>query len=211
MRSVKESALAYIESLRTRFDKYISAHPEFLSTLEPLDLYEDDGSLPDEVAALMNASKIAGTGPMAGIAGLFSEFTGNHILRTFGPNELIIENGGDIFAAIQNEITVSVFAGESPLSEKIGIVLPEGRWGVCTSSGRVGPSLNFGNADALTTVCRSAVIADHLATGFSNQVKSKADINRILDRASLLEEVLFMVIIVNDQLGVKGSLEIVPL
>ncbi len=87
---------------------------------------------------------------------------------------MVIENGGDIYAVLNDEFVLSVFAGNSPLSERIGLVIPEGKkkWGICTSAGTVGPSLSFGKADAVVVICEDILLADAYATAFGNKVKS---------------------------------------
>jgi ApbE superfamily uncharacterized protein (UPF0280 family) len=87
--------------------------------------------------------------PLLQIAGAVAEFVSKDLLPL--SEEIIIENGGDIYLATSRERTIGIYAGHSPLSLKIGIVIsPEDSpLGVCTSSGTVGPSLSFGKADAV--------------------------------------------------------------
>jgi len=59
----------------------------------------------------------AGVGPMAAVAGAIAEYVGNELLEY--TNEAIIENGGDIFMKSLKKRTVSIYAGKSPLSEKL--------------------------------------------------------------------------------------------
>ena len=120
------------------------------------------------------AGEKAGVGPMAAVAGAFSEEIGKTLLRTFPINELVVENGGDIFLKLEKPLVLSVYAGTSVLSEKIGIEIPaqETPLGVCTSAGTVGPSHSFGKADAVMVACKNTAVADAFATALANQVKT---------------------------------------
>jgi ApbE superfamily uncharacterized protein (UPF0280 family) len=95
--------------------------------------------------------------------------------------EVIVENGGDIYLATSKERTIGIYAGDSPLSLKVGIVISpdETPLGVCTSSGTVGPSLSFGKADAVCILAKSSALAGTAACCWKC-VKEKKDINWVL-------------------------------
>jgi ApbE superfamily uncharacterized protein (UPF0280 family) len=121
--------------------------------------------------------------------------------------ELVIENGGDNYIKIAHPAVVSVFAGASPLSEKIGLEILPGQTplGICTSSGTIGPSLSFGNADALTIVSRDPAWADAYATYFGNRVKTASDIEPVLDDIAGQPEILGALIVVGERMGIRGQ------
>ena len=75
---------------------------------------------------------------MASVAGAIAQFVAQGLLES--TNQVIVENGGDIFLKVNRPVNVSVFAGESPLSEKIGLKIPSRQMplGICSSSGTVG-------------------------------------------------------------------------
>jgi ApbE superfamily uncharacterized protein (UPF0280 family) len=122
---------------------------------------------------MAEAASIAGVGPMAAVAGAVASFLGQ-VLGSCS-REVIVENGGDIYLRSAHERVVAVFAGDSPFSYKIGLrVKPEDTpAGICTSSGTVGHSLSFGNADAVVIKGESAILADAVATQAGNLIKSK--------------------------------------
>ena len=126
---------------------------------------------------------------------------------------MIVENGGDIYLATSKERTIGIYAGNSPLSLKIGIVIgPEDSpLGVCTSSGTVGPSLSFGKADAVCILSKSAALADAAATAVGNVVKEKKDIELGLERGKEIEGVLGILIIVEEKMGVWGNIKLTRL
>ncbi len=186
-------------------DEFIGDHPEFMTAMEPI-FYE--GSIPAPVLELIQAGKIAKTGPMAGIAGLFSKYVADNLVVQYDPEEIIVENGGDIYAMVNESLSISVYAGKSELSGKIKLEIKPGTWGICTSSGTVGHSISYGNADAVTILSHSPVIADTLATGLGNMVKTPADIDRVLKYSEKIEEILGIVIIIGDRIGIRGDIQL---
>ncbi|MFC2129617.1 UPF0280 family protein [Bacteroidota bacterium] len=196
-----------IASLRAEIEAFIQRHPEFKISFSPL-RYKEKTAGP--IAKLINASNVAGTGPMAGIAGLFSENIGHKIKEYTSNAEVLVENGGDIFSSTKAAIVISIYAGSSPLSNKIALNIPKGEWGICTSSGTVGHSRSFGQADAVTVVAKSTVLADAIATQIANQVKSPEDIQAVLEDSAKYEGIEGVVIVCGEKIGLTGKLEIVP-
>ncbi len=148
---------------------------------------------------------------MAAVAGAIAARVGE-ALRAFS-NEVIIENGGDIYMHLQHPATVSLFAGRSPLSHKVGLKIYPDRetWGVCTSSATVGPSLSFGRADAACVVAPDAALADACATGLGNRVPDVSAVNEALEWLGGIPGVVGGVVIVGENLGAWGQIELVPL
>jgi uncharacterized protein len=99
------------------------------------------------------------------------------------------------------------------LSGRLGIRLAPSNKpvGLCTSSGTVGHSLSFGRADAVTILSPSAALSDAVATKVGNQVRTKNDIQPALDRAQQVPDVEGVLIIIGDQMGVWGELELVSI
>jgi ApbE superfamily uncharacterized protein (UPF0280 family) len=128
----------------------------------------------------------------------------------FGLREAVIENGGDIFMKLEETATISVYAGLSPLSDRIGLLIkPEDSpLSVCCSSGTVGHSLSFGNADAAVIACKSGAQADAYATACCNEVKNAAMVNEVARNFLKKPEILSVVIIKDDKAGIGGKLEI---
>jgi ApbE superfamily uncharacterized protein (UPF0280 family) len=123
---------------------------------------------------------------------------------------VIVENGGDIFMKLAIPATISVYAGDSPLSEKIALQIrpEETPLSVCCSSGTVGQSLSFGVADACTIACRSGALADAFATAFCNEVKKKEMVIEVTEHALQMPEIVSVVIIAGDKVGLGGRIEI---
>jgi uncharacterized protein len=204
---MKEVALKKIKSLREKLDSYIQSVPLFKKSLKP---FQPSENAPPEAIKMAQAAEKAGIGPMSTVAGLFAREAGNEIIQNFSVEELVIENGGDIFALLKKELVLSVFAGNSPLSERIGLkITPEvSPLGICTSAGTVGPSLSFGKADAVVVVAKDVLVADAFATAFGNKVKSPDNVGKEIDRAKIHPEILSLLIICEDKIGIWGEYEI---
>lgn len=203
---MKELVLKEIINLRNKFDKYIAEEPMFRKSLQP---FQPSEFAPPEAFEMAVAATKAGIGPMSAVAGLFAREAGKVLTDNFEIEELVVENGGDIFAILKNELLLSVFAGESPLSERVGIVIPAGfkKLGICTSAGKIGPSISFGKADAVMVICEDVVLADVYATAFGNKVKSPAQVEKVINQSENFPELLSLLIICDDKIGIRGDFE----
>ena len=202
-----EVAFLKTKSLREKFDSYIAKEPFFKKSLKP---FQPGESAPKEAVEMAIAAEKAGIGPMSAVAGLFAREVSEEIIRKFKVQEMLIENGGDIYVLLKNELVLSVFAGESILSERVGLVIPAGqkKLGICTSAGTVGPSISYGKADAVVVVCEDILLADAFATAFGNKVKSPNHVEKVIQQAENFPEIQSLLIICEDKIGIKGENEI---
>jgi len=191
---------------RYQVEEYIRQHPAFLHSLSPMPI---DAKAPPIVRDMLQAAKSAGVGPMAAVAGAFAEKVGGDLLQY--SREVVVENGGDIYLNTDRDISIGIYAGASPLSGRLALHIRSGSTplGVCTSSGTVGHSFSFGRADAVTIIAPSASLADAAATAVANCVTDRKQIPRALERARELEGVLGAIIIIEDQMGAWGEVELV--
>ncbi len=200
-RKARRLAIKY----RYQLEGYIKRNPAFVKTLEPL-------SVPDYAPAIVKemvaAGQKAGVGPMAAVAGAIAEYVGRELLGF--SREIIVENGGDIFIKTIRERTVGVYAGDSPLTGKIGLVVKpkDTPLGICTSSGTVGHSLSYGKADAVVVVSASAALADAAATAIGNRVQNSKDINNAIEFGRDIEDLRGIIIILGKDIGVWGDIEL---
>lgn len=194
-----------IQKYRSHLKKYIASHPLFLTTLEPC-AAEEDASL--IVKAMCQAGEQASVGPMAAVAGAIAHFAGEE-LAAFS-RDVIIENGGDIYLRSTRDRLIGIYAGQSPLSGKIGIAIhaKDTPLGVSTSSGTVGHSLSFGKADAVVVLAETAVLSDAVATAIGNLIITPADIPLGISRAQNIAGVRGLVIIKGEQMGVWGDIQL---
>lgn len=200
----RESVLKY----RRQIEVFIRQHPDFAVSLSPWGL---DAPAPGIVTDMARAGRLAGIGPMAAVAGAIAEFVGNDLLCH--SDEVVIENGGDVFLKVNSPATVGIFAGRSPFNMKIGIRFTaiDEPFSICTSSGTIGHSLSFGTADAACAVSRSGTLADAAATAMGNMVKEKGDVAAAIDFGKRIEGVIGIVVIKDDNIGFWGDIKIVPL
>lgn len=197
-----------ILTLRHDLEAYIERDNEFKTTLVPHVILPD---APPIVKTMTTAANSAGVGPMASVAGTFSQCVGQELLKV--STEVIVENGGDIFLASTQKRLVSIFAGESPFSNRLAIeILPEKTpLGICTSSGTVGPSLSLGKSDAAVVIASSSAFADAAASTVGNAVQTRDDVEKAIDVAKALPGVLGTLVIKDDKLAVWGDFKLVPI
>ncbi len=206
--NLREQAEQSVKKYRKQVEEYIRLQPVFLNSLKPVEALP---GAPGIIQQMIRASQVCGVGPMASIAGAVSLFVAKD-LRPYS-RELVIENGGDLYLEGNKERVVSVFAGESDLTGKIGLrIKPEFLpLSICTSSGTVGHSLSFGRADAVVVLSKDACLADAAATAIGNIVKCRADIEKVLNQASSIPEISGILVITGEDMGVWGNVELVRL
>lgn len=194
----------YIINSRKTIEDYSRENPEFLTSLSPIDVARTGDEL---VVKMADFGRKADVGPMASVAGVIAHKTGEILKKKFNPREIVIENGGDIYLDISEPLTVSIYAGESQLSGKIGLkICPRySPLGICTSSGTVGPSYSSGKADAVVIACKETGLADAYATSYCNRVKNTEDIDKVLDELKSNDDILASVIVMGDRMGISGS------
>ncbi len=209
-RDLSYEASRWVIEARGAIESYVALHPGFLEALCPLPL---DQLAPPIVTDMLKASESAGVGPMAAVAGAVAEYVGLKILDAAPDEEVIVENGGDVFFKVNSPITTAIYAGKSPLSNRVGIRIQasSGPMGVCTSSGTIGHSKSLGTADAVTVVARSTPLADAAATAGANIVRGKGDINIALRMLEGIKGISGAVVIKQGRLGAFGELELVPI
>ncbi|NLL05750.1 MAG: UPF0280 family protein [Clostridiaceae bacterium] len=198
-------ALLLVKKYRSSLQTYIKQHPEFLTSLEPVEAADN---APCIVKRMCDAAFLAGVGPMAAVAGAVSELVGMGLLNF--SEEVIVENGGDIFIKTNSKRKVGIYAGNSPLNEKIALeIFPDKTpLGICTSSGTVGHSLSFGKADAVVVLAKDTFLSDAVATATGNRVKTAQDIGDAIEFAAGIKGVEGILIIVGDKIGAWGSISL---
>ncbi|MEJ2660107.1 MAG: UPF0280 family protein [Desulfobacteraceae bacterium] len=189
-------------------ENYIRCFPAFAKTLEP---WQEDSLAPPIVQDMIRAGRKAGVGPMAAVAGAIAEHVGTDLLlRT---DEIVIENGGDIFIKTTQPLTVGVYAGHSPLSMKVGIAIEpsEETQAVCTSSGSVGHSLSKGRADAVCIVGPDCTLADAAATAIANRVSTVRDVQPAIQWGRAIDGVEGILVIMAGKIGMWGRIRVKPI
>jgi ApbE superfamily uncharacterized protein (UPF0280 family) len=204
-RDLKEGATRAARRARATLEAWIEARPSFLRAMSPVRCPAD---APGLVRQMCEATQAAGVGPMAAVAGAIAESVAR-ALAGVSPS-VIVENGGDIFIMGTRKRLAGIFAGNSPLSNRFGLLIPPEKQplAVCASSGTVGPSASLGKADAVVIAAPSGALADAVATATANRIKQPADLSGAVEFAAGIEGVLHVVAIVGDQMATWGGLSL---
>lgn len=191
---------------RIPLERYLEQHPDFVHTMLP---WPHDELAPPIVRTMIAAGDNAGVGPMAAVAGAIAEYVGRGLLAH--SENVIVENGGDVFIKTVFPLVAAIFAGKSPLSTKVGVRInsPGRPVAVCTSSGTLGHSFSLGRADAAVVIAESTALADAAATAIGNMVSGETDIERAITFGEGIESVTGIVVILGSRMGFWGDVELV--
>ena len=205
---LSQEAIKSVLTCRGYIENYILAHLKFSTSLVPLPTLSHG---PEIIRDMIDAGMKAQVGPMAAIAGAIAQYTGKELLHL--SDQVIVENGGDVFLKTDSFTTLAIFAGKSPLSMKVGVKIAprENPFALCTSSGTIGHSKSFGKADAVTVLSSSCPLADAVATALANRVKRESDIQTTIDQGKKIPGVEGIIIIKKEKLGAWGEVELVGL
>ena len=195
--------------LRVRWDleSYVAKHPRFAESYVPVQVEVDAPAIVQQMA---RAAWRANVGPMAAVAGAVAEYVARGLAEQSG--NVIVENGGDVYLVGDRERVVALWA-DQPGVDLIGLRIPAGMQpvAVCTSSAKVGPSLSFGSADAVTAIAHDGALADAVVTALANTVHSAEDIPRAVEAAQLVPGVFGVLATVEGHVGAWGNIHLVPL
>ena len=202
-----DKALLAVREARQEVEAHIALCPQFATSRRPLPSPAHAEGL---IAAMYEAAQRADVGPMAAVAGAIAEFVGRRLLQD--SDQVIVENGGDVFLVTQVPRAVAISAGRSPLSGRLALVVPGGhRLGICTSSGTVGPSASAGAAQAAVVIADDTAFADAAATALGNRVKGPDDCAAAAEWIKELAGVRGAVVICGETVAAWGGFELRPL
>lgn len=201
---LQEEALSSLKAFRKIIEDYIQKNPIFRITLKP---YPMDALAHPMIREMIEVSSVCQVGPMAAVAGCIAEYVGRDLLKK--TSEVIVENGGDLYIKSPRIRKVMIYAGLSPLSNKIYLNIDshEEGMGVCTSSGTVGPSFSMGKADAVTVLSHSASMADAAATAIGNVIQTKNDLEKGIEFARNFSQIQGIVIVKDENIGIWGDID----
>lgn len=194
-----------IRLYRWQIENYISKDRRFNTSLKPISV---ELGAPAVVKEMSKAAKIVNVGPMAAVAGAIAQAVGSDLLKE-GYGEVIVENGGDIFLKVKETRSVGVYAGKNNIFNNLSLKIrpSDTPLGICASSGRVGHSLSFGNADSVIVLAKNAGLADAAATATGNLVKSAQDFKKALAFIQSIKGIKGCVIILKNNLASRGKIE----
>lgn len=205
-RDLRAEAAAALQKVRAELEAYIGRHPQFLTTRQPLDLL--DGA-PQVAKRMVKAARAAGVGPMAAVAGAVAQAVAEAIAPL--SQEVIVENGGDVYMITRRLRLVTIVAPGSALTGRLALKVPAGRsLAVCTSSGTHGHSFSLGRADAAVIAAADGALADAVATATGNRVRTAHDIAPAIQWATSIDGVVHAVVLFGERFGTAGSLEVQP-
>jgi len=188
-----EIAKCILKKYYKQIESYIENNSDFLTSLSPLN---QDSQAPLIVKRMLKSSQVTGIGPFSSVAGAIAQYVGEEILSFC--KEVIIENGGDIFLKINEDKILGVYPSQQIGESEIALRIKkrEYSFGIASSSGVFGPSINFGRADIVTVIACDALYADGFATALSNNIKARKDIDKVLEiaRKSSIIEGIFIVL-----------------
>ena len=93
----------------------------------------------------------------------------------------IVENGGDIALINDTKVLCGIYSNNPVLGNDIAFEIKARRkpLGICSSSGRIGHSISFGDADSVTVISGSCSVADGLATRIANEIRGETSEDKI--------------------------------
>ena len=205
---LSREAIKSVLTCRGYIENHMLTHPDFSTSLVPVAPISHG---PEIIRDMIDAGIKAEVGPMAAIAGAVAQYTGKELMQF--SDQVIVENGGDVFLKTSSATTLAIFAGKSALSMKVGVKIAprEHPFALCTSSGTIGHSKSFGKADAVTILSNSCTLADAVATALANEVKKESDIQTAIDFGKKIPGIEGIIIIKKKKLGAWGEVELVGL
>jgi len=189
---------------RAVLEDYIRRDPHFQHSLVPVALRADAPEVARRMAA---AADRVGVGPMAAVAGAMAQLAVEAAIRV-GAQEVIVDNGGDIYLQTTEPVIIGLYPGESGQIGGLAFSLmaSDTPLSICSSSGKMGHSLSLGQCDLATVVAKDGPLADAAATLAANLVKTVTDVEPALNRMVSIEGVSGVLIVKDGHVGLAGNL-----
>lgn len=187
---------------RKSLELYIKKDPAFQVSLNAYKVKEYAPKIAVEMA---KAGQIVGVGPMASVAGAIALFAVEAMVKN-GSKYAIFENGGDIAMFIDKSVNVGIYCGEKIKNLALKIKPRNKIIGICTSSGKLGHSLSFGNADSVTIISPNPILADAAATSLCNLIKepNPSTIVKIINDY-LISEIECVIVVIDKYVFMGGN------
>jgi len=189
---------------RTILEEYIVRQPEFKTSLVPLRPLQD---APEIAMRMCRAAMDVGVGPMAAVAGAIAQWAAEAAVHE-GDEDVIVENGGDIFMVVSNPLSIGIHAGpKNPFNGLAFSVEPDDTpLAICSSSSMMGHSMSMGACDLATVVAKDAALADAAATLAANLVATPEDLEPTAARILAVPGVLGVLLVKSDKMAIQGTL-----
>ena len=194
-----------VHSARSIIENKIAEDPFFGTTFEPYSPLKDDHHL---VQHMCQSSILSNVGPMAGVAGAIAKYAVNAAIED-GCDHIIIDNGGDICMRTNETTIIGVFSGDDRFKDIAFSIPPTDRvFSICSSSGKVGPSVSFGNSGICTVFSNDPVLADCCATAFGNMIRegTSEEMTQTSEKISAIEGISGCICISNGLIAMCGEI-----
>jgi ApbE superfamily uncharacterized protein (UPF0280 family) len=202
-----ESFAAVTEEIvrqRAILEEYIRRHPLFQHSLQPVAVLAD---APEVVRRMAAAARKVGVGPMAAVAGAMAHLAVEAGLKA-GAEEVIVDNGGDIYLRTVESVIIGLYPGESGQIGRLAfsVEASDTPLSICSSSGKMGHSLSFGRCELATVVAADGALADAAATKMGNLVTSVDDVEPALNQMVSIDGIRGVMIVQEGHVGLAGKL-----
>jgi ApbE superfamily uncharacterized protein (UPF0280 family) len=189
---------------RAILEDYIRRDPNFQHSLKPIPISAD---APEVARRMACAANTVGVGPMAAVAGAMAQLAVEAALKA-GAEEAIVDNGGDIYLQTVEPVIIGLYPGESGQIGRLAFSLEacETPLSICSSSGKMGHSLSFGQCDLATVVAKDGALADAAATLAANLVKTVSDVEPALNHMVSIAGIIGALIVKDGHVGLAGKL-----
>ena len=194
-----------VHSARSIIENKIAEDPFFGTTFEPYPPLKDDHLL---VQHMCQASVLSNVGPMAGVAGAIAKYAVDAAIEN-GCDHIIIDNGGDICMRTSETTIIGVFSGDDKFKDIAFSIPPTDRvFSICSSSGKVGPSVSFGNSGICTVFSNDPVLADCCATAFGNMIRegTSEEMSQASEDIASIDDVSGCVCVSNGLIAMRGDI-----
>jgi len=208
-RDLSRTVHALVNECRGLLRAYLAWHPEFLTSLRPVEVVPE---APDIVRDMARAGQACGVGPMAAVAGAVAQWVAQRCVTQ--SSNLLVENGGDLFLCSTRERVIGLLVDPTQ-NMGLGLRLAPADFpcSVCSSSATIGHSLSLGRGDLVVTRSKDAALADAAATALNNLITGPGDLRLVLDQAESLADngLDGMFVQCGAEVGVWGKMELIAL
>ena len=208
-RDLSEPMADAVRELRGQIRAYAAIHPEFLTSLAPL---EADARAPEIVRRMCRAGGLTGVGPMAAVAGTVAQMTAERFSAQ--SPDLLVENGGDTYLFSTRDRHIGILnMPDEDMRLCVPVRADEFPCSFCASSATIGHSLSFGRADLVVARSRDAALADAAATALANALTGAAAMDAVLEQARTWEGIGLEGVFAQceGKVGVWGKMELAVL
>jgi len=197
-----QTAKKEIQKCRKEIEQFIEKNEEFEFTLRPFNCSKE---APKIIQRMCKSSRKFNIGPMSTVAGIIAEFALKSMISK-GAKNAIVDNGGDIALISEKTVRIGIYTGNHNTRKLAFKILPKNKIiGICTSSGLVGHSFSFGNADATIVFSENVSLADAAATALGNLVRRKSNINGAFKILNNIAEINGAAVFIDDKIGLWGD------